>query len=171
MERDGAVMLSGMGSLAPRYSRPSVLAALPLFFFVHLFGCASARYERAWREHARPAASHPFEGRWEGSWRSEWNGHDGGLRCIVTRTENNAFLAWFDSTYGIFSFRHKAVFTLGAPSAAWIRFGGEEDLGVFGGVYRYDGIIAGEAFEAIYIAENGDHGVFVMRRVTGEGSS
>ena len=143
-----------------------LLPLLPVLLLALGPGCASAKYNRAWKRYEAPAESHPFEGRWEGGWRSEWNGHDGGLRCIVTREEAGGFLAWFDSTYGIFSFRHKALFTLTEDTAERIRFEGAEDLGsMFGGVYTYDGAITGDDFQAIYSAENGDHGVFTMTRV------
>jgi len=162
-------MLAGMGALPAilRLSR----ALLPLVLACGA-GCASARYNRAWKSYEAqesPARTHPFEGRWEGGWRSEWNGHDGGLRCIVTREAEGGFLAWFDSTYGIFSFRHKALFTLTEDTPERIRFEGAEDLGsMFGGVYTYEGVILGDDFRATYSAENGDHGVFSMARVVPE---
>ena len=83
----------------------------------------------------------------------------------MTAQPDGGFLAWFDSTYGIFSFRHKALFLLTEDTPERIRFEGEEDLGaMFGGVYRYEGTIVGDEFEATYQAENDDHGVFSMTR-------
>ncbi len=147
------------------FRSPAALV-LQALLLLGLTGCESARYNRTWNRFEPNATPHAFEGRWKGTWESDWNGHDGGLRCIVTAQEDGGFLAWFDSTYGIFSFRHKALFTLIEETAERIRFRGEEDLGsMFGGVYRYEGSVAADDFEATFQAENGDHGVFTMERV------
>lgn len=131
-----------------------------------LTGCGTFKYNRAWsRFEAVPESSH-FEGRWKGEWESAWNGHSGKLRCMVSFEEENRYLAWFHSTYGVFSFRHEVIFTLTEESDCQLQFEGEEDLGkMFGGVYRYRGTVSGDAFRATYAADNGDHGVFDMTRV------
>ena len=173
MDRRSFAMLLGMRvpALSRRRfggSRRYLRALLLPLFFALAPACSSAKYNRAWKGYEAPADPHGFEGRWEGGWRSEWNGHDGGLRCIVTRTGTGDFLAWFDSTYGIFSFRHQALFTLTEDTVERIRFEGAEDLGsMFGGVYTYEGAVEEDDFRATYSAENGDHGVFTMTRVPG----
>ena len=70
------------------------------------------------------------------------------------------------STFAVvLSFQYETVFTVVDASSGLLRFQGQEDLGsVAGGVYRYDGTVEGDRFHATYTAENGDHGVFEMRR-------
>jgi hypothetical protein len=47
-----------------------------------------------------------------------------------------------------------------------LSFEGEQDLGkMAGGVYRYEGTVVEDTFQAIFRAENGDHGVMAMSRV------
>ena len=159
-----AAMLVGMRT-APG---PRILRAVLACLVALACGCSSFRYERAWNDYTAPEDPHLFEGRWSGTWRSERNEHAGGLRCIVTAHPDGGFLAWFDSTYGIFSFRHKALFVLTEDGPERIRFAGEEDLGLFGGVYRYEGSVEGDRFDATYRAENEDQGVFTMTRVGAE---
>lgn len=108
-----------------------------------------------------------MEGRWKGEWRSEWNGHSGGLRCLMTRQGEGRYRAWFLSTYArILSFQHETEFQITAEEQGTLHFEGQQDLGqAIGGVYRYEGTIAGDDFRATFQAENGDHGLFEMRRV------
>ncbi|MAB80362.1 MAG: hypothetical protein CMJ89_13495 [Planctomycetes bacterium] len=137
-----------------------------LGLLLFLSGCGTFKYNRAWSRFEAAPQSAGFEGRWKGEWKSDWNGHSGKLRCMVSLEEENRYLAWFHSTYGIFSFRHKVIFTLTEESDDQLQFEGEEDLGkMVGGVYRYRGTVSGDAFGATYAADNGDHGVFDMTRV------
>ena len=106
-------------------------------------------------------------GRWEGTWSSDMNGHAGGLRCMIDAHGDAAYRARFYSTYGLFFFfRHEATFHVVSADGEPLRFEGEEDLGSFaGGVYRYDGRVEDDRFEARFEAENGDHGTFEMTRL------
>lgn len=145
-------------------SRARIAGALLLGL---LASCGSLAYQRAWEAFDAERVDDPAVGRWEGTWRSEWNGHSGGLRCMTTRAEEGAYLARFHSTYGWFlSFRHEARLRVVEKDGEALRFEGDEDLGAaFGGVYQYEVEVRGGDFEARYRAENGDHGVFSMRRV------
>ena len=129
--------------------------------------CGTMSYNQAWDDFSEEEEPGGMVGRWQGTWVSEWNGHDGGLRCMLTSAEEDAFLARFHSTYGWFlSFRHEALFHVVNDEGGALRFEGEEDLGaLFGGLYRYSGTVTGDRFEAHYEAENGDHGTFSMERV------
>lgn len=133
-------------------------------------GCGALRFQHAWSSF-EPAATGPDElgvaGRWRGEWRSERDGHSGGLRCLMTRRDAERYRAWFYSTYaGILFFQYETELSVTAREPGLVRFAGEQDLGAaVGGVYRYEGTVAGDRFTATYRAENGDHGVFVLRRV------
>ncbi len=144
-----------------------LLRALLLALVATTSSCGTLIYNHAWNAYEPVAANDPVEGRWKGEWRSEENGHAGGLRCMLTREREGAYLARFHSTYGwFFFFRHRAEFVITGEEDGVLRFVGEEDLGsMFGGVYTYEGSVAGDAFEARFAAESGDHGVFTMTRV------
>jgi len=125
--------------------------------------CSSARFERAWEASAATEACT----RWEGEWRSAWNGHSGGLRGLLERCGEQHVHIWFLSTYArILSFQHATHFHLTPQPDGSFVLAGAQDLGALvGGVYRYEGALDAQHFRATYTAENGDHGVFEMRRV------
>ena len=129
--------------------------------------CGTFFYNRAWERFEPTGTGGALEGRWEGGWRSEWNGHSGGLRGLMTHEGGDAYLASFHSTYArVLFFRHETLFRVTEESDGTQRFEGAQDLGqLVGGVYRYEGRVAGDAFEAHFEADNGDHGIFEMRRV------
>ena len=138
---------------------------------VLLGSCATSAYRSAWAQYEVDDEPIGLAGRWEGTWKSDWNGHEGKLRCLMTPIEEpeggeGGYSAWFHSTFAVvLSFQYETVFTVVDASSGLLRFQGQEDLGsVAGGVYRYDGTVEGDRFHATYTAENGDHGVFEMRR-------
>jgi hypothetical protein len=130
-------------------------------------GCGAVRFQRAWSSWEPPAETTGMEGRWRGEWRSEWNGHSGGLRCLVTRLDDGQCNAWFYSTYALLLFFQNEVrLDVQREGDGTLRFAGEQDLGAaVGGLYRYEGTVVGDHFEARFQAENGDHGVFELERV------
>lgn len=139
-----------------------------------LASCGSVRFERAWDRAAAPVAARPapageapLRERWEGEWRSDWNGHAGGLRCLMWRVDEHHVHAWFLSTYArILSFEHDTLFHLEPRGDGSFTLSGSQDLGeLVGGVYTYSGQLDASSFHADYAAENGDHGVFELRRV------
>ncbi len=130
-------------------------------------GCGTLLYDRAWSRFELTGKGGGMEGRWEGEWRSDRNGHSGKLRCMMTPQDEDAYLASFHSTFAwILFYRHETVFRMTAEEDGTLFFAGSEDLGkLAGGVYLYEGTVTGNVFAATYEAENGDHGVFEMRRV------
>ena len=151
-----------------RTPRAGLRLALVLALCLLASGCGAIRFHRAWSSYEPVAEATGMEGRWKGEWRSEWNGHSGGLRCLMTpREEEGCYRAWFFSTYaGILFFQYQTEFRLDGSGSGSLTFAGEQDLGkVVGGVYRYEGTIVADSFHATYRADNGDHGVFEMRRV------
>lgn len=129
--------------------------------------CGGIRFQNAWSNYEPRAGRGALEGRWRGEWRSEWNGHSGGLRCLLTPQDEAHVQAWFYSTYAtLLFFQHELVFDVRAEPDGSQHFEGEKDLGeAIGGVYRYVGTVSGDDFHATFEAQNGDHGVFEMRRV------
>lgn len=150
----------GEGRISPI---PALLFGLPFACLLVLFsGCSS--FERDWEAFPNRGDT-LLEGRWEGSWRSEHNGHEGGLRCMISRGEGEEYPARFKATYGkIFRFGYSMVFHAEKKGDRW-EFRGEEDLGwLAGGVYRYHGWATDSQLEARYEARK-DHGVYQMTRV------
>lgn len=141
--------------------------ALALGCLLLASSCGAFRFNRAWSDYQPVEGGGALAGRWKGEWRSEWNGHSGGLRCLTTREDEESYRAWFFSTYaGIFFFQYQMVFRVRAGENGTLSFEGEQDLGkMVGGVYRYEGTVVEDSFQATFRAENGDHGVMEMRRV------
>jgi hypothetical protein len=135
-----------------------------LFLMVLCSGCATG-YNRAWNSFVDPTPDDAFSGKWQGSWLSAYNGHQGGLRAMITQTEEDQYLAQFHATYAkVLQFKHSNVFTARRQGEI-IVFEGENDLGkLAGGLFNYYGKVEGAAFTATYKAEK-DHGMFRMRRV------
>lgn len=152
--------------IRPRAVRFACLAACVLMLCT---SCGTLRFNHAWHRVKESESAHAFEGRWTGTWKSEFNGHAGGLRCIVSAEDDGRFLAWFHSTYsGFLTFQYKTHFAV-TDEEGRIHFRGEQDLGsLVGGVYQYEGTVEGDQFRATFRAENNDHGVFEMERVTRE---
>ena len=144
-----------------------LLLPLLLLLCVGTFSsCGAIAYRYAWSDFEPEPDGSGMVGKWEGSWESERDGHSGGLRCMMSREGDDAYVARFYSTYGLFFFfRHEATFRVVSREDG-VHFEGEEDLGsLAGGVYQYQGHVADGQFEACYDAENGDHGTFRMERL------
>ena len=129
-------------------------------------GCAS--FDREWKAAAGKPTGDPFGGRWDGQWTSEKHrlpsGPAGGrLRCILTRLDDAHYHAKFHANWLCFATGYEVTFETrrrGQPLA----FRGNQDLGaIFGGVYRYGGVVTPAHFSASF-ASNYDHGRFEMRR-------
>lgn len=139
----------------------AIIGAVMLAGFVT--GCSS--FNREWRRAAKqPAPTNSISGRWEGHWISDANGHNGGLRCIVSDLETNRLEARFRASYmKILRFGYTVKLTATSTNGVW-HFDGQEDLGTLaGGLYRYEGKATPSHFESTYHSEH-DHGVFVMER-------
>ena len=150
------------------------------FFFlllvVFLQGCSSfnrdwevqgAQSEMALQETLveQSVSTEGLEGHWEGTWRSEDNGHEGGLRCIITRNEEDTLIARYHATYGMFfTFEYKMPMEVVKEKEFYL-FSAETDLGwLAGGLYKYEGTVIGDDFASTYKCKR-DHGIFEMKRV------
>lgn len=148
--------------------RKQVLASWPVWLLGVLLcltgGCSS--FNRAWREVGRqPTQTDSIEGRWEGRWLSEVNGHQGRLRCLMTRQTDGDYAARFRASYmKVLRFGYAVTLNVELRDGVW-HFHGEEDLGkLAGGVYRYAGRATRTDFHSSYNSKH-DHGTFEMRRV------
>jgi hypothetical protein len=142
-----------------RYARLLVAAALTLT----ATGCTT--FQRDWRRAVAAPADHTgLEGPWDGHWRSELSGHNGRLRCLVTRLDHNTYKARFHATYRKI-FRFTSAVTLTAEQTGEVyRFEGETELARWaGGHYRYEGHATATNFFSTYTSRR-DFGVFQMHR-------
>lgn len=132
-----------------------------------LVGCST--FERDWNAVAELASTHAtadagITGRWRGIWRSDANGHHGGLRCIITTTDDGGLHARYHATYArVLTFEYDMPMTV-EHDGATSRFAADADLGwLAGGRYEYVGTVVGDAFHATYESAK-DHGIFKLRR-------
>ena len=74
------------------------LALLAVLIFIVGAGCSS--FQRDWKRATKaPAARGSLEGAWAGTWQSDANGHQGILRCLITRQTNGLYAARFHAKY------------------------------------------------------------------------
>jgi hypothetical protein len=142
-------------------SWPLLLMALLTF----TSGCTS--FHKRWDEASKtPPPASGIEGRWEGTWQSEKNGHNGPLRCIISRQGENLFEAHYYAKYKwgfTFSFAYTAPLRTARYQQEY-RFVGEADLGWYaGGLYQYTGQATPDRFFSTYTSKH-DHGTFTLSR-------
>lgn len=129
-----------------------------------LTGCSFDREWQAAQTYAYP--EYELAGCWEGTWQSDYNGHNGGLRAIITKQGDGYYNAHFHATYAVvipFEFEIPMLVT---DEGRAYTFEGQADLGwLAGGVYTYNGNASSTDFLANYCAENNDHGTFTMTKV------
>jgi hypothetical protein len=146
-----------MNVLAPfRWRFAATLLALTL--------CGCSSFNREWRRTSLPPLPNSVEGRWEGRWLSEVNGHNGTLRCIMTRVNDSEYRARFRATYArAFKFSYTVNLEMQPHFDGW-EFNGEANLGkLAGGVYYYEGRVSPTNFFSTYRSKY-DHGTFELRR-------
>jgi hypothetical protein len=145
---------------------------LGLGLLVLMGGCSS--FGRDW-DAALPTAGSSASGSglptgcWEGFWHSDASGHQGSLRCIITRRDNSEFDARYYASYSWwiipFTFEYTVPLTIVRDGDAWHSRGSAElSCWVAGGLYEYEGRSAGDEFIASYRSDF-DHGVFRLKRV------
>jgi hypothetical protein len=112
----------------------------------------------------QPVQPNQLEGPWQGSWRSDVNGHNGALRCVITKKEDDSYRARFHAKYGkMLSFGYTVPLKAQPQDSSW-KFQGQANLGFLaGGVYYYDGHADGTNFFSKYDSKY-DHGTFQMKR-------
>lgn len=137
---------SGLGSCASMKDKPAVLRN----------GCIR-------REPASFKA--PLAGCWEGRWISRKHENSSGrLHCEMTPTEPGVYRAGFFAEWHVFRTRY-AVMIRAQPRCGRISFEGAHSLpAIFGGEYRYQGMVRGDRMEARYDSLY-DSGVLELRRV------
>ena len=128
-----------------------------------LTGCSTFPYE--WRQAARkPQPTNDITGRWEGRWLSDVNGHNGRLRCLLTRREDGQFDGRFHATYRRFlRFGYDVVLHEIAATNGTMSLAGSADLGWPWGGYECDGTVSVTNFVARYRSKY-DRGTFRMSR-------
>lgn len=139
--------------------------ALGLAGILALVLCGCSTFNRDWRRAAQtPPPCHSIEGRWEGRWLSDANGHTGRLRCLLTRSDDTTYTAYFRATYWkVFRYSYKVELLFEPRNGSW-DFRGEEDLGwLAGGVYHYTGSATPTNFHSTYRSKY-DQGTFEMSR-------
>src|SRR6185503_1791788 len=91
-------VINGMILMLATVRFSTILATCGLAIATATTGCST--FNRDWkRGSADVALAHDIDGRWEGSWLSENNGHQGRLRCLVTRLDDRSYRARFKATY------------------------------------------------------------------------
>lgn len=136
--------------------------AIALVVVLLVTGCSS--FNRQWREAgASPAAASDIAGRWRGEWRSSDSGHQGELRCLLSKKENNVYEARFNAKYlKILSFSYTVPLNVQRNGEVF-NLKGEANLGKLGGVYQCEGRASPTNFLATYSSKY-DHGTFEMGR-------
>ena len=148
-------------------SQKSALVVVAIFSAAMLSSCTNFR--KVWAdEMAKPAQKRgDLTGPWEGTWRSDVNGHNGKLRCIITKQADGAhefhyWAQWQKVLSG--SFRQNYEVTENKGKRGTFHFEGERDLGKLGGTFTHKGTATAKTLKATYASEMGDHGVFELSR-------
>jgi len=126
-------------------------------------GCSS--FNREWKAAAAvPPVPGTIEGAWDGTWLSDHNGHNGRLRAIVTKLNDDEFHARFHATYLKTLTFGQAVNLSVKQNGTNFTFSGSADLGkLYGGIYTYEGNSSPKQFFSTYNCSI-DHGTFRMTR-------
>ena len=104
-----------------------------------LIGCTT--FNRDWkRAGLTENAVEGIEGRWEGRWVSDVNGHNGALRCLISKEPDGAYRTRFHAKYRrILSFGYTVMMDVRQENL-FSTFQGSADLGWYaGGEYQYVG--------------------------------
>ena len=126
-------------------------------------GCSS--FNKEWKTALKqPMSVEGVAGPWDGRWVSDVNGHEGRLRCVMTKKSDREYDAHFHAKYKkIFSFGYTVPMQVKRVGNSW-QFEGEADLGkLAGGLYTYKGAATGTNFFSTYDNKY-DHGKFEMSR-------
>jgi len=126
-------------------------------------GCAS--FQSAWaKASAKPIDANGVEGCWDGTWRSDVNGHQGSLRCIVSRRKDGVCDARFHAIYRkVIGFSYTVPLRTSETNGGFY-FTGTANLGWWaGGLYSYEGRVQQTNWFSTYSCKY-DHGTFQMTR-------
>ncbi len=147
--------------------KQAITTLLLIGFCSVLTHCASPRFERAWDESvSQPKSYSSPTGPWTGKWNTKTNGHEGGLRCIVSEVENKSgkLQFWYHATWGPgFSAPFKVKYDAVKTGSNHFEIKGSENLGVFGS-FQHDAVISKSSFKAKYSNKKHDVGSFKLHR-------
>ena len=137
---------------------------LPALAVLIMGGCSS--FNQDW-EQAAQVPVQGVEGRWIGGWHSDYNQHEGPLRCLITKKDENTYHTRFHAKYKLgfltISYPYDMDMTITQDAKSY-SFKGEADLGwLAGGVYQYDGNGTLANIDMDYQASK-DHGTFRLYR-------
>lgn len=143
---------------------PTLLFALTLFA---LTGCSSFNRDYKQALTQTPAAG-SIEGAWAGSWLSDKNGHNGELRGVITRLDDNRYQTRFKARFWkLFTYTSEAEFEMQPHDNGFEFFGTKKLSWLAGGEYTYEGRVSPTNFFSTYSCK-WDHGTFRMERPTPE---
>ncbi|HVY71864.1 MAG TPA: hypothetical protein VHH73_18170 [Verrucomicrobiae bacterium] len=140
-----------------------MLAMLVLVLALFTGGCSS--FHKEWRTAAKqPTPADEMTGRWQGMWHSDENGHQGKLKCVVSRVDDTHYRATYYATYkSILHFGYTASLQVEKKGTEFV-FKGDADLGsLAGGVYTYEGRANPTNFFSTYSSKY-DHGTYQLKR-------
>ena len=129
-------------------------------------GCS--HFSNDWNSASKPLLAEAIDGQWTGTWTSE-NGHGTGeLKCLLTPTAADHYLAQFNAAYwSFFHFDQTVTLITTGNQNGHLLASGDSDLGLFaGGVYHYEADITPSHFTATY-SSSADHGKFDLHRAAG----
>ena len=139
--------------------RPLVL----LFFLLAAPGCS--HFASDWNGVSKAVEPGAVDGQWTGTWTSETGHGSSDLKCLLTTTAPDRYLAQFHAAYwSIFHFDQTVTLVTTSNQNGHLLASGDADLGFFaGGVYHYDADITPTHFTAAY-SSSADHGKFDLHR-------
>ena len=134
-----------------------------LLLAMALSGCST--FHREWKQagNQRPPID-DITGRWRGVWKSEATGHQGALRCVVSKESPEKYRFLYRATWKTILHGTYAVHQDVQREGHVFKMRGGADLGkLYGGRYEYEGQATHTNFFSTYRAQ-GDHGTFQMTR-------
>jgi hypothetical protein len=127
----------------------------------------ASKFKRQWNQNdSQSGPDNALPRRWEGHWISQTNGHNGALRCLLTRNSPAEFAATFYAVYGGVLRVCYTVTLHGQRDGETLKLEGDADLGrLAGGNYHYAGEATPRGFRCTYECKY-DRGTFEMLPVT-----
>lgn len=115
---------------------------------------------------AFPPPNKTIEGAWIGSWKSGANGHEGKLRCVITKIDADSYEFYYWATWArVMSGGFKIECDVAKKDGKWT-FSGEKDLGALGGRFGHSGTATPTKIDATFRSIGGpDRGTFELKRV------
>ncbi|MCI0535396.1 MAG: hypothetical protein L0Z50_09210, partial [Verrucomicrobiales bacterium] len=125
------------------------------FWMLLLAACFSgcSTFHREWKQAAGPPPADDISGRWEGAWKSEATGHEGALRCVVTKESPERYRFLYRATWKKVLHGTYVVLQDVRREGNAFKMHGAAELGkLYGGRYEYDGQATPTSFFSTYRA-------------------